>query len=290
MNKSVSLYIPCYNAEKTISECLEGALAQIYPLEEIIVIDDGSTDDTLLIAKQYPVRTISLNKNYGLGYVRNVALLEIKSEFVASLDADCVPDKDWLKNLLEEFDNHQDKMVVGVGGKLIESQKNSLADSWRSKHRPQHWGETLAVNPPYLSGSNTVFRREIIVELGQYSLQYQTNYEDVDLSQRSIYCGYRLIYTPKAQVNHLRKDSFWSLIKANQKKHYYCEYNSSNTLKRFFLKCKINFLQFNKDIKVDIRDRSVLGFSISLVIFAINALSDFILFIKQKNNQVVTEI
>ena len=62
----IALYIPCFNAEKTIRVCLNAVFHQVRPADDILVIDDGSTDMTVKIAKKYPVRIITHVKNLGL--------------------------------------------------------------------------------------------------------------------------------------------------------------------------------------------------------------------------------
>src|SRR5215218_6489486 len=66
----VSLYIPCYNVERFIARCIEGALAQTHSVDEILIIDDGCKDDTLKIAAKYPVRIIRHPVNKGLSAAR----------------------------------------------------------------------------------------------------------------------------------------------------------------------------------------------------------------------------
>ena len=160
--KKVSLYIPCYNAEKYISECLEGVLKQTYPIDEILIIDDGSTDNTVSIASKYPVRVIHHKKNRGLATARNTAFKEAKNEFVAALDADCVPHQDWLEQIMQCFTH---KNIAGAGGMPVERNIKSIANKWRSIHMIQHWGTHKIENPPFLSGSNTVYQKKALATL-----------------------------------------------------------------------------------------------------------------------------
>lgn len=155
--EKVTLYIPCYNAEKTIKECLDGVMGQIYPIGEILIINDGCRDRTIDIVSVYPVRIINHNTNKGLAAARNTAFRQAKNEFVASLDADCVARPNWLEQLMSSF---SDDNIAGAGGILIEKYSISLADKWRFAHMPQMWGKELIQDPPFLYGSNTVFRKK----------------------------------------------------------------------------------------------------------------------------------
>lgn len=207
--EKVTLYIPCYNAEDTIKECLESIISQSYKIDEILVIDDGSNDRSVEIAKKYPVRIINHKENKGLAATRNTAFREANNEFIASLDADCVAGPEWLVELLKCL---LDGDIAGVGGMLINRYTLNTADIWRSVHMAQHWGDELIENPPFLYGNNSLFRRKFIEKAGFYNEKYRTNYEDVDLCMRLYNCGFKLIYNPKAQVEHSRKDTINSVL------------------------------------------------------------------------------
>lgn len=209
MVKDISLYIPCYNAEKTIAECLEAVKNQTYPVSEIIIIDDGSTDNTVSIASKYDVQIIQHKTNLGLAASRNTGVLNSKNEYIASLDADCVPHTDWLERLIGNFT--QDN-IAGVGGKLLEVKQDTVADRWRARHLVQNWGDKTITNPRQLFGNNTIFRKSCLTEIGLYNPIYKTNLEDYDISLRLIKKGYNLIYEPLAKVEHIRSDNIYSVM------------------------------------------------------------------------------
>ena len=116
--KSVSIYIPAYNAEKTIRNSLESIKNQTIPFDEIIVIDDNSTDFTKNIVKEFNnVNIISNSVNKGLGYNRNLGVKTSSNQIVTSIDADVVLEKDWLEIMIKNFEQNQD---IICGGKMIE--------------------------------------------------------------------------------------------------------------------------------------------------------------------------
>lgn len=84
----VSVIIPCYNHGHFLGEAIESVIGQTYPLIEIIVVDDGSTDDTEQIAKAYPNIQYVRQNNYGLSRSRNVGLSHSKGAYIILLDAD----------------------------------------------------------------------------------------------------------------------------------------------------------------------------------------------------------
>jgi anaerobic magnesium-protoporphyrin IX monomethyl ester cyclase len=206
---SVTLYIPCFNAEKTLARCLESVKAQTYPIDEVIVIDDGSKDRTAAIAHSFGVRVISQGRNLGLGVTRNRAAKEARNE--------CVAEPDWLERLMKHF---EDKAVVGACGKLVEKNQATLADAWRAVHMPQHWGEERITNPYFLFGADNVYRKSALLEIGLFDERHRTNFEDVDMGIRLSRAGKKSIYDPSAIALHLKTDTPMSAIRA-----YYCWYS-----------------------------------------------------------------
>jgi glycosyltransferase involved in cell wall biosynthesis len=97
MKPLVSILVPAYNAERSISEAIRSALAQTWPRKEIIIVDDGSTDQTLAIARQFASRNLSVitQENQGASAARNKALELCQGDYVQWLDADdlLAPDK-----------------------------------------------------------------------------------------------------------------------------------------------------------------------------------------------------
>lgn len=91
-NKEVSIIIPAYNVENYIDDCLNSVINQTYKDYEVIIVDDGSTDNTLNILRKYEkkydfIKVIS-NENHGQGYERNFALKQARGEYILFLDSD----------------------------------------------------------------------------------------------------------------------------------------------------------------------------------------------------------
>jgi cellulose synthase/poly-beta-1,6-N-acetylglucosamine synthase-like glycosyltransferase len=206
----VTVYIPAYNAAEFLSRAIEGVLAQTHPADEILVIDDGSRDATTGIAARYPTVTlVRHDRNRGLGAARNTAFRVARNEFVASLDADCVPDPTWLATLVSHL---KDSNVVGVGGRLTESVRRTVADRWRCAHMRQERGESLLRNTDFLFGCNNIYRKSAVIEAGGYNEAMRTNAEDADLSRRLCAKGWNMVYEPGARAIHLRHDTIRSIL------------------------------------------------------------------------------
>ena len=277
----VSLYIPCFNAAKTIKPCLEAVLKQSYSLKEIVIVDDASTDATADIVSHYPVKLIKQKNNRGLAATRNVAIKQIDTEFIASVDADCLPDSGWLKHLMEEFKSPE---IVGSGGKLLETEASSVFDLWRSIHMKQNW-EDIKAEPPFLFGSNTVFRRKALVETGLYNEEFRNNYEDIDMCRRLKSRGYALRYQSRAYVNHLKKDNLYSLLNTFWKWNFefYRQQNYYTGEDNFVFKLNDNLGLANKYLKEDIHSKRHELLYLDFLLALHHCLRDFEYYISHSN-------
>lgn len=220
-DRDVTVYVPAYNAAKWIEQVLEAVFLQSYPFGEVLVIDDGSTDNTVELASKFPVRIITHGTNRGLAQARNTALLVAESEYLANLDADVVADRHWLERLMLHFESERlcaeqgtdtGLPLAGVMGRLDELNDVMLPDQWRSVHMGQHHGDERQDEVPHIYGCNGVYRRERLMAVGGYDVAYRTNGEDCDLAERVRAQGTRLAYDPDARCRHLRTDSLKSVL------------------------------------------------------------------------------
>ena len=240
--KQVTFYLPCYNVARYIGSTLDAIMNQTYEIDELLIIDDGSTDRTIEIAKNYPVEIIHHPENKGLAAARNTAVNKAKSEFLATVDTDAQPEPFWLEKLMLAFN---DERIAGAGGRLIEKYTHTAADRWRQIRMRQEHGDSICeqVN---LFGSNTVFRVAALKTAGGYNPALRTNYEDVDICTKLLKQGFKTKYIPDAICHHLRKDSLLSAVDTcyNWRKPYF-EQNGAYTNHEWLLKKGINDIETN---------------------------------------------
>ena len=123
-NKTASVIVPAYNSAQTIIGCINALKAQDYGGKfEIIVVDDGSKDSTTQIAKKSGAKVFS-QPNAGPAKARNLGAENAKGEILLFTDADCVPEKNWLQEMLQPF---AEKKVSGVQGAYKTRQKSLAA-------------------------------------------------------------------------------------------------------------------------------------------------------------------
>ena len=114
MEPTISVVVPVYNGGKTIRATIEQLLTQSIKPDEIIVVDDGSTDDTPDILKSFgnQIKVLSKTKG-GPASARNAGIRASSSALIAFTDSDCFPAQDWLEQIVKGFHSLS---VVGVGG------------------------------------------------------------------------------------------------------------------------------------------------------------------------------
>jgi glycosyltransferase involved in cell wall biosynthesis len=115
MNPTVSVIIPAYNAENSLTACIASVLGQTFKPYEVLVINDGSSDRTGEIAKRYGDKIIYIEQeNQGQGAARNKGLKRAHGEFIAFLDADDYWRKDFLEHTVTFLEEHQEAIAVST--------------------------------------------------------------------------------------------------------------------------------------------------------------------------------
>ena len=235
MKLNISLYIPVYNGESTIESVLKNALQLDPGADEIIVIDDGSNDQTKEILKKYEnkIKIIKNETNQGLGFSRNLAISKSKHQLVASIDADVEPEKKWLLKLYET----QKKFGSAIcGGRLFEKYKDkNIYNMWRHIHGTQNpFGDKIIENlGDTVSGSNTLLNKEVWSNVGGYLNEYKTNGEDVTFCRKLVISKYKISYNGTAECNHLLNDNLKSLCNRARRAYVYGGGLKEPTILRF---------------------------------------------------------
>lgn len=128
MKKLISVIIPVYNEEKSISACLQSLLSQTHSLLEIIIVDDGSTDRTLQLAKNYKV-TFLTQKHQGPGAARNLGAKKAKGDIFVFVDADMTFAPDFIEKLTAPIRDGQTQGVFNTD-EFVSNFQNIWARCW----------------------------------------------------------------------------------------------------------------------------------------------------------------
>ena len=206
----ISVIVCTHNGGRTIRKCLEGLKALDYPTREFIVVDDGSTDGGVGIAREFDVRIIS-TPHRGLSAARNTGLAAADGEIVAFIDDDAWPDSQWLKYLAHTFLNEH---CAGAGGPNIEPPGDGVvADSVaNSPGGPVHVLLT-DTQAEHLPGCNTAFRKQALEAVGGFDPRFRTAGDDVDVCWALQTAGFNLVFSPAAVVWHCARRTVWGYWK-----------------------------------------------------------------------------
>jgi len=215
---TVSVVIPARNAEDTLENCLRSLSELDYPEDkvEVIIADGLSTDRTQEIAQGYGA-TVIANPRIRVVSGRNVGFEAAQGELIAFSDADCVMDKNWLKNSIKYFD---DKRVAGLGGPNLIPQSESAfgkaagllfdyAFSFGGGAPTRVYDKVIESRA---HGSNAVYRASVLRRVMPID-EDMFEGEDVVMNQKITRLGYKLLYVPDVIVHHYRRATpkkWWS--------------------------------------------------------------------------------
>ena len=193
----VSIIIPAYNEEKSLSQTLTAACAIDYPDFEIIVVNNASTDTTETIARQFPVKVLT-ETNKGLLFARERGRIEASGEIIANMDADCLPSPDWLTHAIPYFDNPN---VVGISGPY-DYYDGSKSFRFLSLLL-QKYGYTLmniflqcTKSGGVIIGGNNLIRAKTLESVGGYDTRILFYGEDTNTAKRISQKG-KILFLPK---------------------------------------------------------------------------------------------
>lgn len=212
----VSVVVCSYNGGQTLAECLHSLMRLDYPDYEVILIDDGSTDETPQIVAEFPSVVYHRQSNHGLSVARNVGAELATGEIVAYTDSDCVVDENWLFYLAHAM---LDQQVEAIGGPNITPD----SDGWIAKCVSASPGNPSHVmlddrRAEHVPGCNMAFRRSTLIALGGFDAQFRAAGDDVDLCWRMLDAGLQIGYAPGAMVWHHRRTTIGAFAK--QQKGY----------------------------------------------------------------------
>ncbi|MEW6531399.1 MAG: glycosyltransferase [Thermodesulfobacteriota bacterium] len=214
MTNSIPLFsvvIPMHNSARTIRRCLDSLGALSHSSYEVILVDDGSTDETTAIARSYDAfRLIELPKG-GPSRARNEGVRHAQGHLVAFTDSDCVVDEHWLTELEKGF---IDQNVAGVGGA-----QRSPVDESEAGRTFQEFMQAIGFVTGYVQtgrvmketnhnpSCNVAYKREVLGKVDGFDESLWPG-EDVEIDLKIRRLGYKLIFNPAAMVGHYRPATY----------------------------------------------------------------------------------
>ncbi len=203
----ITVIVCSYNGARTIRATCEALLQLDYPDYQVIVVDDGSTDDTAAIVRAYDY-TLIRTRNRGLSCARNVGLQAAKGEIVAYLDDDAYPDRHWLRYLAAAFASPANVKHAAIGGPNVPPPGDELVAQCVA-HAPGGPIHVLLSDreAEHIPGCNMAFRKSCLEAIGGFDAQFRVAGDDVDVCWRLQQEGWTLGFSPAAVVWHRRRNS-----------------------------------------------------------------------------------
>ncbi len=224
----LSVVLCSLNGAAGVARCLSALRQQtIADSLELIVVDDGSTDDTAATAATAGATVVRHAVNHGLAAARNSGIVVSQAPIVAFLDDDCIPEPEWAERLLAGY---VDESVAGVGGAVVPRAGGGLVGSYLERHNPlapleqelarserlgyrlrlylkRQWSRQqrpMRRTVYCLVGANMSLRRTVLIDVGLFDPRFRFGAEELDLARRvhSRLPGHRLIVDDTARVEH----------------------------------------------------------------------------------------
>lgn len=207
----MTVVIPNWNGSAMLAKLLDELRSQSFPIERVIVVDNGSTDDSVTVAKRAGADIIELGSNRGFSHAVNLGIQSSRTEWIAILNNDVSPDPDWLRNLVEKAEAADAWFATG---KLLDTASRHRIDgafdavcrgacAWRcGSGRPDSplWNQPREIR--FTPFTAAIFRSKLFERIGLLDEQFESYLEDVDFGMRSATSGFTGVYVPEAVAYH----------------------------------------------------------------------------------------
>jgi GT2 family glycosyltransferase len=210
----VSIVIPNWNGAHHLPTCLDSLRRQTYPHVEVIVADNGSTDESLaLLARDYVwVRVLALGENRGFTGACNAGMRAAQCDLIVLLNNDTEADAQWVEELVAAFERHPEAGIVASKMLLFDRRDtfHTAGDFCRVNGIPGNRGVWQEDRGQYdreeavfsACGGSAAYRREMLDRVGLLDDDFFYSCEDLDLAWRAQLAGWQCIYVPRAIVYH----------------------------------------------------------------------------------------
>ena len=212
---STTVIIVNWNSGELLAECLRRLKAQTHQPERVLVVDNASTDSSLINAGKLAenVTLLRMDANLGFAAGNNRALTKCNTEFVALLNPDAFPEPDWLKHLLAAACANPEAAAFGSRQLCHDNPEvlDGIGDiyhmsglAWRNRYRKQQQAQDLVLREIFSPcAAAALYRRQALADAGGFDEDFFCYLEDVDLGFRLRLAGHKAMYVPNAVVHQV---------------------------------------------------------------------------------------
>lgn len=223
----VSVVVPTYNNARKLPACLDALLQQDLSPDcyEILVVDDGSSDDTLHVLNSYASKAPNLRylhqPNAGPAAARNQGARKARGRVLMFTDDDCVVQPDWIRQMRCPI-VQSEGLVVGVKGAYRTRQTSPVARFAQREFEDRYRKLLTSEHIDFVDTYSAAFDRQVFLSLGGFDTSFRTaNNEDTEFSYRMAEAGYRMAFNPEAIVYHTHPDTLVKYLKVKFSRAYW---------------------------------------------------------------------
>jgi glycosyltransferase involved in cell wall biosynthesis len=207
-NNFLSACVPCYNNEATLAATLDSIRSQTAAVDDLVVVDDGSSDRSAAVALACGARVVQHAANLGRGAARARGLVEARHPLMLFVDATAVLPGDFIAGMLPWF---EDVRVAAVCARIDDPQPDGVVRRWRARHLFRVGADVTVARHASLITGGSMLRRESVLEVGNFNPALRHG-EDADLGRRLLAGGFDVVFDPRQRVSSTGRNSLAQVL------------------------------------------------------------------------------
>jgi GT2 family glycosyltransferase len=246
---AVDVVIPVHDERpEALAATLSACLKQTYPISKIFVVDDGSHEPITLpnwAQSTALICLLRLPQNLGISAARNAAIACSNSPLLACINAQVLPDPDWLETCKNYLSNHP-----GIGAcyaRLVPHKPNRILTRWRMRFLETKFGEQSGPSR-FAPGHAVLFRREALDLIGGYDVRFRRHHEDSDICQRMRVSGWETHFVAESRCISIQEDTLKELAAKELRESYWYSPAESSLVRLYLHLSKWTFIRAGRNI------------------------------------------
>lgn len=204
----ISACVPCFNNASTLATTLESIRRQTVGIDDIVVVDDGSSDGSTAVARVFGARVVQHDRNLGRGAARARAMAEARHPFVLSVDATAVLPAGFAAAMFHWFD---DDRIAAVCGPIDDPRPEGVIRRWRARHLYRVNAAPQVSHGASLITTGSMLRVDAVLAVGNFDARLRHS-EDAELGRRLLAAGFDVVFDPRSQVQSSTPNSLAQLL------------------------------------------------------------------------------